>query len=319
MGKNQTKTKAAQIKKKVTFSCVIFGILLFGFLSLCVISEKFKWDYIPSFTQVKEFLGVIPKQVESDCAVHFIDVGQGDSIFIQSDGKNILIDAGENNQGTKVVRYLKNYNVEVIDLLIGTHPHSDHIGGMDTVINNFEIKQIIMPKLANHLVPTTKTYTEVLEAVQQKQLKITPAKIGNSYDFGKGKLTIVGPSENYDDLNNASVVVYFAYDKDESFLFTGDMESSGEKELLKNNIDIEADILKVGHHGSKSSTTQEFLMKTSPCYAVISVGEDNRYNHPHQVTLDKLNQSDVSVYRTDYDGNIIFYIIQGELEIRTEK
>lgn len=241
--------------------------------------------------------------------VTYMDVGQADSILIQiPNGKNILIDAGNNEDAEMITSYLKKQGIRRLDVVIGTHPHEDHIGSLDKVIQTFEIGQVIMPKVATN----TQTYKEVLTAIQDKGLKIKEAKAGLKLELGSMEATspqisaeILAPiSSQYEDMNNYSAVLRLVYGQS-TFLFVGDAESVSEKELLTSSSDLKADVLKVGHHGSNSSTTQEFLNKVSPKYAVISVGRDNTYGHPTPSTLDRLKKSGVEVYRTDELGTIV--------------
>ncbi|RXI37684.1 hypothetical protein DP129_12875 [Clostridium tetani] len=233
--------------------------------------------------------------------VNYINVGQGDSILIQQDGKNMLIDGGPNSSEKVVVDYLKSHGVTKLDYVIGTHPHEDHIGGLDAVINNFEIGQVFMPKATAN----TQTFKSVVTAINNKGLKITTPKVGESYNLGNAVWTILAPSsDSYTDVNNYSIVTKLKFGNN-SFIFTGDAEDVSEGEILKKQLDISADVLKVGHHGSNSSTTEDFLKKVNPKYAVISVGKDNKYGHPTEKTLDKLKTNNISFYRTDEKGNII--------------
>lgn len=256
--------------------------------------------------------------IASDCQVHFIDVGQGDSILIRSDGYTALIDAGENDQGKTVMDYLKAQGISRIDYLLMTHPHSDHIGGMDIVIKNFDIGTVIMPKLMDEIVPTTRTYTEVLEALLDKDLKITASKVGASYELGQGVLTILGPARDYDDLNNTSLVCRFEY-QGKRFLFTGDMESPVESDMLEDGVDLRADVLKLGHHGSSSSTSKRFYRAVDPDYCIVLCGDGNSYGHPHRETIATIGESDAEIYRTDYQGDILFEVVDGEFAISYEK
>jgi len=235
--------------------------------------------------------------------VNYIDVGQGDSIFIQTpSGKTMLIDAGVPEMGNKVVNYIKSQGINKIDIIIATHPHSDHIGGIPAVIKNFEIGKVYAPKVTH----TTKTYENFLNAVKDKGLKITSAKAGMDLDLGEGVTAkVLAPNKDkYDNLNNYSVVVKITY-KDTSFLFTGDAEKESEQEMLNKGYDLKADVLKIGHHGSSSSTTSAFLQAVSPKYAVISCGQGNSYGHPHKEIIEKLKSLNITVYRTDQQGTII--------------
>lgn len=240
---------------------------------------------------------------KEDLKVSFIDVGQADSILIQTpDGKNMLIDAGNNDDGSKVVSYLKNMGITQLDIIAGTHPHEDHIGGLDTVINMFKIGKIYMPKVTS----TTQTFKDVITAINNKGMTITTPIPGTTVDLDSDvNLEILAPNgDSYEDLNNYSIVFKLTYGS-KSFLFTGDAEGISENEMLSKGYNLKADVLKVGHHGSNSSTTSEFLSAVSPKYAVISVGKDNSYGHPTQTTLDKLKNADVNVYRTDISGTIV--------------
>jgi len=235
--------------------------------------------------------------------IHVIDVGQADSIFIElPNNESMLIDAGNNDDGKLVVDYIKNLKYDKINYVIGTHPHEDHIGGLDTVINTFNIQNVYMPKVQHD----TKSYEDLLLAIQNKNLEINKARSGvNILKSGKLKIDIIAPSNNYyKSLNNYSAVIKITY-KDKSFLFMGDAEKLSEEEISANVKAIKADVIKIGHHGSNSSTSNEFLSKVSPSYAIISVGKDNDYGHPHDEVINLLNKSNIKVYRTDVSGTII--------------
>ncbi|WP_077864691.1 ComEC/Rec2 family competence protein [Clostridium saccharobutylicum] len=231
--------------------------------------------------------------------VHYIDVGQGDSELIQIGDKNILIDAGTSDK--KTLDYLKKINITKLDYVIATHPHEDHIGSMDDVINYCTIGTFYAPKVTT----TTKTYENMIDALKKKNLKITVPKVGEQINIDNATLTFLAPnSTKYDDLNNYSIVVKVKYGNN-SFLFTGDAEALSEGEILQKQLDIQADVLKVGHHGSSSSTSQDFLNKVNPKYAVISCAKGNDYGHPHKETLDKLKDKNIGIFRTDLSGTII--------------
>jgi len=240
-------------------------------------------------------------EAEGELKVHFLDVGQGDSILITTGSDAMLIDVGDRDSGSVVVNYLKKQGVERLKYLILTHPHADHIGGAAEVINAFEIEKIIMPK-AEH---TTKTFENLLVTIRSKGMKITTPVPGDEYELGSSRFKILAPnSSNYESLNDYSVVIRLTFGNT-AFLFTGDAESTSESQILSKNFEVKSDVLKVGHHGSASSTSERFLKSVSPKYAVISVGKGNSYGHPTQEVLERLNSYGVKVYRTDEVGTIV--------------
>lgn len=250
----------------------------------------------------------------NDLEVHFIDVGQADSILIKFGTEAMLIDAGNNNDADFLVNYIKSQGISILNYAIGTHPHEDHIGGLDAVIASFEVGKIIMPKQNS----TTKTFEDVLTAIRNKGLKVTTPKVGDTYNLGEAKWTILAPNqEEYNETNNASIVIKLEYG-DNSFMFTGDAEELSEQEILSLG-NLQAEVLKVGHHGSSSSTTDEFLNEVNPTYAVISVGLNNSYGHPHEEVLERLNNRNIEILRTDEVGTIIFTSDGTNLKFRTER
>ncbi|ADZ19997.1 competence protein ComEC [Clostridium acetobutylicum] len=233
--------------------------------------------------------------------VHYIDVGQGDSELIQCGGKNMLIDTGTNESTSNLMSYLKNQNVQKIDYLVLTHPHEDHIGGADEVINNFNIGTIYMPNVATN----TQTYKDVIQAMRNKGLTATNPVVGSTFKVGSANCIVYGPiNTNSENLNTYSIVIKLTYGNNK-FMFTGDAQSSNEQDMINAGFDLSADVLKVGHHGSHTSSSQDFLNAVNPKYAVISCGLGNDYGHPHKVTMDKLEAMNIPVYRTDENGTIV--------------
>jgi competence protein ComEC len=235
--------------------------------------------------------------------VYYFDVGQGDSILIQVNNKNLLIDGGPKDAESRLIKDLKDFGVKKLDYVITTHPHEDHIGGMGQVIKNFDIGKFYAPKVTSN----TKTFEYMVNQLNNKNLKINIIKpdIGSDIDLGKNtKVEIFSPnSSSYDNLNNYSPIIKISY-KETSFLFTGDAEKLSEKEVLEKGYAIQSDVLKIGHHGSSSSTSKEFLNKVNPKMAVISVGKNNDYGHPHKETISSLKNKGIKYFRTDEEGTI---------------
>jgi len=246
--------------------------------------------------------------------VHFIDVGQGDSILIKSGELAMLIDAGEIKSGETVTNYLKNTGISKLEYLIGTHPHTDHIGGLSSIIQAFDIKTIIMPKVEN----TTKTFDELLDLIKEKGLKITSPVVGQEYTLDKATFKILAPAKKYKGINDNSVVIRLSHGEND-FLFTGDIEKKAEKDILDNTKNLDAEVLKVAHHGSNSSSTSKFLKTVKPKYTVICVGEDNKYKHPHPETIKRIELVGALIYRTDLNGSIVFKSDGSEITITTTK
>lgn len=234
--------------------------------------------------------------------IHYIDVGQGDCILIQlPDGQNMLIDAGERDQSENVLNYIHSIGIGKLDIVIGTHPHSDHIGGIIKIIDNMPVNKVYLPRVTH----TSTTFEDLLQAIKSKGLKISTAKAGVEIPLKNVKAEFMAPvGDSYEDLNNYSAVVKLEYGQS-TFLFTGDAEKLSEKEMLENGTALKADVLKIGHHGSTSSTGNKFLNAVSPSCAVIMCGTDNDYGHPHKETLTKLTKAGITTYRTDEEGTIL--------------
>jgi competence protein ComEC len=234
--------------------------------------------------------------------VHFIDVGQGDSILIESSEQYMLIDAGNNDDGDMLIEYLQKEGVQKLDYLISTHPHEDHIGGMDDIINNFQVDTIFMPDVEH----TTKSFEDVLMAISNQNQQITIPKVGEQYRLGNAGFIIIAPNRaDYgEELNNYSIGIKLIHGEN-SFVMCGDAEELAENDILENGIDISADVYKVSHHGSNTGTTKEFLQAIAPRYAVIECGSGNKYGHPHKETLELFNALNIEVYRTDQNGTVI--------------
>lgn len=228
--------------------------------------------------------------------VYYIDVGQADSILIVNKNQSVLIDAGNNEDGENVVNFIKAKGITKLDYVIGTHPHEDHIGGLDDVINNIDADKIYLPKIQTN----TKTYEDVLQAIQNKNQKINSFNKGDKFTIADANLEVMTDSIlDKENLNLSSNIIRMEFNKT-SFLFTGDAETENEKTIEW----TPTDILKVGHHGSTTSTSQNFLNQIKPKYAIISVGKDNDYGHPKEKILKRLEKSGAEIFRTDECGTI---------------
>ena len=288
------KRKNTKIQKLIA---TVIALIIVGIAGILGINE----DFVNTVSDTGEQTNSQNEQqiefvAQEDLLIDFIDVGQADSILVRKQDKVMLIDAGTNEAGETVVNYLKNLGITKIDYLIGTHPHEDHIGGLDDVINNFDIGQIYMPKIET----TTKTFEDVLDAIENKNLTITAPNKGDKIELGQavGEF-MTEPILDKDNLNVSSLVLRLEFGNT-SYLFMGDAEEENEETIHW----PKTDVLKVGHHGSSTSSSESFLEQVQPQYAVIMAGKDNSYGLPTQETIDKLNNRGSEIYRTDEDGTI---------------
>lgn len=284
--------------KKFSKNQIITSLLIIVILAVCC--------YIYEYKGINK---VTSNYDGSNLTVHTLDVGQADSILLQlPHNQTMLIDAGNNNDGEYIIDYLKALNISKIDYLIATHPHEDHIGGMDDVVDELEIGKMYVPVLPSTY-DMTRNYQSVLNSAKNK--KITPYEIdsslGNLITDGQLKIDVIAPREEaiYSDLNNYSICLRVQF-YDTVMLFMGDAEDISEKDIMNySNAELDADILKVGHHGSRDSSIQKFLDKVTPKTAIISCGKDNDYGHPHSEAIERFNKMGTKIYRTDEFGTIV--------------
>ena len=237
--------------------------------------------------------------------VHILDVGQGSSALIQSGITGILIDGGEKEYGKEIVSYISKAGVQKLEYVIASHPHTDHIGGLLTVLDAFETENIIMPRLTEENTPTTKTYENFLLKIDEKNINVIAAKYGQTYEIENAVLQILGPVAQLDDLNDMSVICKVKA-LSTTFLFPGDAEKEELKSVYALGADFSCDIMAAAHHGSSTSLYEPYLEKAKPSVVVFSCGKDNSYGHPHEETVSYFEKIGSEIYRTDYAGNVIF-------------
>ena len=296
------------MKKKKKLISTILALIVVG---LFYLFENFEIN--PSQENINQRVQEAPVTAEDKLEVTFIDVGQADSILLESKGEYMLVDAGNNEDGPKLVTYLENKNIKDFKYVIGTHPHEDHIGGLDDIINNFNIETFYMPDV----ITTTKTFEDVLDSLEAKNITLSIPNKNDTFNLGEAtvKVLYVGTDEE-SDLNDTSVVIKVTY-QNVSFLLTGDASTKVEETLDRK--DLESTVLKVGHHGSTTATDKEFLSLVNPTYAIISVGKNNQYHHPHTSVINTLNDQNITTYRTDEDGTIEMITDGTNIEINTTK
>ena len=280
------------VKKQLTKALLVLIILVSGYFYTTYFDNKNITKDVT--TNVKQTIN----ESSSNLKIYFVDVGQADCILINDNNEYSLIDAGNNEDGEKIVKYFKDLGITKFKYVFGTHAHEDHIGGMDNIIENFQIEHFYMPDT----ITTTRTFEEVLDALEEKNIAFETPEEDENLTFSDTVFKVLHVGKDKRDLNDTSIVLKLTY-KNTSYLFMGDATSSVEKDILDK--DIKSDVLKVGHHGSQYSSTISFLKKVSPKYAIIEVGKNNSYNHPKEVTLKKLEDLGTKIYRTDEDGTII--------------
>ena len=297
-------TKAKVKSKKAVFT------IIFIFLAVVLVLFVAFADWL----KIYELVGVYPK-VEK-LTVAFIDVGQADAIYINTEQGNMLIDAGCSQDASKVREYLDRYHIKEIDTVIGTHDDWDHIGGMKTVVENYNVKNIYLPKYDEK--DKSDTLSTLNRSIKSKDTDVSFVSGGIKLIKSKDLNVKILPPVDFEEDNDSSLIVKLRY-KDCSFLFMGDASSKTEEKLLENNVNVSADVLKVSHHGSRSATSKSFLKAVNPTAAVLSVGEMNTYNLPSLEVVKRLSKLGCKIYRTDLDGTVVMNSNGKSIRVQTEK
>lgn len=304
--------KKSSSKAKQALIYLILLLLIFT-----TIAEGMGYDPIGWLKE--KFSGTVTERLEDDLYVHFIDVGQGDCVYITAGGQNMLIDCGEASESETVISYLNKQGVSRLDYVIATHPHSDHMGGMSEIILSYDVGEVIMPHLEDEDIPTTRYFENFIDACSTKGLYITEAQTGRTIALGEAEAEIIAPlGSGYSNANNYSIGIILSHGNND-FLFTGDAEELAEEEMLESGRLEHVRVYKAGHHGSSTSSSKDFIKAISPDYAVIMCGAGNSYGHPHDVIIDRLSEYTKQIFRTDLDGNIVFESDGLNLQVRTER
>ena len=314
---SQKRRKARKRRKQARESAKSFFLwlllIVIAIAGLVVVNEKWlRCQYIPTTSDIAELIGFEkrPKVIveQDEISVHFIDVGQGDCVLIDTPEKDMLIDCGEEEYAGKVIMYLRKYGVTKLDYIIASHPHSDHMGGMSRIMTAFEAGEFIMPDVPDDMIPQLEFYADAMNVITAKGISLTYSEIGRSISLCEGtQLEIIGPiGTDYSDLNSYSIIAKLI-SGNRSFLFTGDMEKDAEYVMAGSWLsDLSADVIKVPHHGSASSSSMDFVIRVHPEYAVFSVGDDNKYGHPNSEVIAFYRSIGCKTLLTMHCGDIVF-------------
>lgn len=296
----------------IIIAIIIFiSSLIMGFLDM---SGIFSWSDLKNTTGALDG----PVNPDSNFSVYYLDVGQGDCTIIKSNDSVMMIDTSTSEQINDIREVLLSLSIEKIDYLVITHQHEDHMGCASEIIKHYEVSNIIMPKLSTINMVTTNSYETLLQTIANRKVNAIPATVGDSFMLGEASVQIFSPLEQDEDLNNMSVVLKVIYGET-SFIFQGDAEKTIEKQLLNSDFDLTADVIKLGHHGSNTSSTDKYLKAVNPKYAMISCGADNSYGHPHQEVLDRLKKNNIDYFITVQTGDITVTSDGKNINVETQK
>lgn len=298
-----------QSKKKVNI--IIYSVILAFLATFAIMTSLSENGYLPfSFPKWSDFgtiFGYKDQISESPVSMHFIDVGNADCVLVKTPDCNILVDAGDKDDEGKIVQYLRKFDVKKLDLVIATHPHTDHIGSMEKVLKSFEVGEMIMPKMPEEIMPTTDEYANLVKTISANSINQTYAQAGRVITLGDTTLKLLTPLDTYDNINDMSVVVKLTY-KSFSAMLMGDAGTDVERDIIIKypKEELKADVLKIGHHGSAFSTSDEFIRLVGAKTYFIPCGVNNEYEHPAKTVLNTLKSIEgCEIYRADYDGNVV--------------
>ena len=315
--KKRRASAATRYRNRVLWTSLIAAAVVLCLL--ITVNSSLKLPFFPTWESIYSDLGLhSPPLPDGQLRVTVLDVGNADSILLESGGKFALIDAGEDNDETDVIACLENAGVTELEYVIATHPDTDHVGGMDAVIRHFPIRTFLMSFMPKGYTPTTRTYENLLDALSERELTPVKAVYEDSYIFGNATLTILSGFREYTETNDQSVICQVSHGEMD-FLFMGDAGKEVEQDLLKIRPLLDVEVLKVGHHGSQSSSNGSFIRCVSPEIAVITCGYNNPYRHPHTETLKTLQRNEARIYRTDLSGRIVLTSDGKSVSVSTEK
>ena len=303
--------KPIRIVSTVVIACLVLVSALISFFPQLGLPS---WNEIFRATGLNETVSA----EEYPFSVHYIDVGQADCSLIVCGDDAVLIDAGDVDAYRTIDAYLQSQNITELRYLILTHAHADHIGSADEVLKNYKVENVIMPRYTEKNMPTTQVYEDLLYALDASGARAIAAEPGRTYELSDFCFTVLAPNRDYTELNDTSVVVRAVYE-DTAFLFQGDAESASEEDILKTGLPVQADVIKLGHHGSKTSSSEEYLTAVHPKLAVIPCGAGNSYNLPSAETLVRLDAMGIDYRRTDRNGTIVVTSDGSKVGVQTEK
>ena len=307
--------KASGNSRRIRCCVLLAAVFLFWFIVFFLPGgAKANWHRLFQFCGLGNFSDYADS---APFSLHVLNVGKADSILVECSHRYLLVDGGKAESGNAVVSYLRNRNIAALDYMVNTHPDDDHIGGLKTVVENLKVRRYFCPRLPQKLIPQTPAYLETQSALKSKAIIAEHPSAGESFSLAGALVQVLGPLQQGDSTNNNSIVLKITYGST-SFLLMGDAESPEEETLLNSGRSLKADVLKVGHHGSSTSTSPDFLRAIQPKYAAISVGSDSN-NLPKAEVSKRLSDAGAVVYRTDVSGTILFLSDGKHITVHTEK